>query len=146
MQDKTRDPRLRRSLGYALVRAFRAVNRASNRALKRYGLSAEQAHILLVLWLEGPMRMTDLQRIVMLSSGTLTGAIDRMERADLVRRVADADDRRAWRVEPVEPEGASRRIIEAALEKIEEDYFAALSASERRELLRLLDKVTASIA
>jgi len=146
MQDKTRDPRLRRSLGYALVRAFRAVNRASNRALKRYGLSAEQAHILLVLWLEGPMRMTDLQRIVMLSSGTLTGAIDRMERADLVRRVADADDRRAWRVEPVEPEGASRRIIEAALEKIEEDYFAALSASERRELLRLLDKVTASVA
>lgn len=146
MQDKTRDPRLRRSLGYALVRAFRAVNRASNRALKRYGLSAEQAHILLVLWLEGPMRMTDLQRIVMLSSGTLTGAIDRMERAALVRRVADADDRRAWRVEPVEPEGASRRIIEAALEKIEEDYFAALSASERRELLRLLDKVTASVA
>jgi len=146
MQDKTRDPRLRRSLGYALVRAFRAVNRASNRALKRYGLSAEQAHILLVLWLEGPMRMTDLQRIVMLSSGTLTGAIDRMERAELVRRVADADDRRAWRVEPVEPDGASRRVIEAALEKIEEDYFAALSASERRELLRLLDKVTASVA
>jgi len=146
MQDKTRDPRLRRSLGYALVRAFRAVNRASNRALKRYGLSAEQAHILLVLWLEGPMRMTDLQRIVMLSSGTLTGAIDRMERAGLVRRVADAADGRAWRIEPAGRDAAERRTVEAALEKIEEDCFSALTAGERRDLLRLLDKLSGSLA
>jgi len=146
MQDKTRDPRLRRSLGYALVRAFRAVNRAGNRALKPHGLSAEQAHILLVLWLEGPMRMTDLQRIVMLSSGTLTGAIDRMEKAGLVRRVADAEDRRAWRVEPLSAEGPTRRTVEAVLETIEEDCFSALNVGERRDLLRLLDKVTASLA
>jgi DNA-binding MarR family transcriptional regulator len=149
MQDRSpalRDPRLRRSLGYALVRAFRGVNRASNRALRPFGLSAEQAHILIVLWLEGPMRMTDLQRIVMLSSPTLTGAIDRMERAGLVRRVPDAGDGRAWRIEPISDEGNSRRTIEGALEKIEEDCFSALTAAERRDLLRLLDKLTASLA
>lgn len=146
MQDRSplRDPRLRGSLGYALVRAFRAVNRASNRALRPLGLSAEQAHILLVLWLEGAMRMTELQRIVMLSSGTLTGAIDRMERAGMVRRVADADDGRAWRVEPAAAD--ERRAIEGTLETIEESSFAALTATERRELRRLLDKVTASLA
>jgi DNA-binding MarR family transcriptional regulator len=135
---------LRGSLGYALVRTFRAVNRASNRALRPLGLSAEQAHILLVLWLEGAMRMTELQRIVMLSSGTLTGAIDRMERAGMVRRVADADDGRAWRVEPAAAD--ERRAIEGTLETIEESSFAALTATERRELRRLLDKVTASLA
>lgn len=147
MQDRSpapRDPRLRGSLGYALVRAFRAVNRASNRALRPLGLSAEQAHILLVLWLEGAMRMTELQRIVMLSSGTLTGAIDRMERAGMVRRVADADDGRAWRVEPAA--AGERRAIEGTLETVEESSFAALTATERRELRRLLDKVTASLA
>ncbi|HEY8141598.1 MAG TPA: MarR family transcriptional regulator [Kofleriaceae bacterium] len=135
---------MRGSLGYALVRTFRAVNRASNRALRPLGLSAEQAHILLVLWLEGAMRMTELQRIVMLSSGTLTGAIDRMERAGMVRRVADADDGRAWRVEPAAAD--ERRAIEGTLETIEESSFAALTATERRELRRLLDKVTASLA
>jgi DNA-binding MarR family transcriptional regulator len=147
MQDRSpalRDPRLRGSLGYALVRTFRAVNRASNRALRPLGLSAEQAHILLVLWLEGAMRMTELQRIVMLSSGTLTGAIDRMERAGMVRRVADAEDGRAWRVEPAA--SGSRRAIEGVLETVEESSFAALTATERRELRRLLDKVTASLA
>jgi DNA-binding MarR family transcriptional regulator len=147
MQDRSpalRDPRLRGSLGYALVRTFRAVNRASNRALRPLGLSAEQAHILLVLWLEGAMRMTELQRIVMLSSGTLTGAIDRMERAGMVRRVADAEDGRAWRVEPAASD--SRRAIEGVLETVEDSSFAALTATERRELRRLLDKVTASLA
>jgi len=149
MQGKSsqlRDPRLRRSLGYALVRAFRAVNRTSNRALRPHGLSAEQAHILLVLWLEGSMRMTDLQRIIMLSSPTLTGAIDRMERAGLVRRVADAADGRAWRIEPAGRDAAERRTVEAALEKIEEDCFSALTAGERRDLLRLLDKLSGSLA
>jgi MarR family transcriptional regulator, organic hydroperoxide resistance regulator len=147
MQDKSaRDPRLRRSVGYALVRAFRAVNRASNRVLRPHGLSAEQAHILIVLWLEGAMRMTDLQKIVILSSATLTGAIDRMERAGLVRRVPDPADGRAWLIEPVAGEGASRRAIESTLEAIEEDCFAALTAAERRDLLRLLDKLTASLA
>ena len=149
MQDRSpapRDPRLRRSLGYALIRAFRAVNRAGNRALRPLGVSAEQGHILMVLWLEGPMRMTDLQRIIMLSSGTLTGAIDRMERAGLVRRVADAGDGRAWLIEPIASDKGSRRSIEAALEQLEEDCFSALSTAERRDLLRLLDKLSASLA
>src|SRR6266481_2389479 len=93
------DDRLDNALGYALVRAFRHVNRAHNRALLPFELSAEQAHILLVLWLTGPMKIGDLQRSLVLSSGTLTGAIDRMEKAGLVRRVPDPDDGRAWRIE-----------------------------------------------
>lgn len=148
MQDRSaapRDPRLRRSLGYALVRAFRAVNRASNRGLRPRGLSAEQGHILLLLWLEGPMRMSELLQLLMLSSGTLTGAIDRMEKAGLVRRVADERDRRAWRVEPAKRDPGERRAIERTLEGIERDCFAGLTAAERRELLRLLNKLTASL-
>ena len=141
-----KDPRLRRSLGYALVRAFRAVNRQSNRALRSHGLSAEQGHILLLLWLEGPMRMSELMRMLMLSSGTLSGAIDRMEKARLVRRVADPDDGRAWRVEPTPRGSAERRVIESALEGIEEECFGALGAAERRDLLRLLNKLSSSLA
>ena len=72
------------------------------------------------------------------------GAIDRMERAGMVRRVADADDGRAWRIEPAAAD--ERRAIEGTLETIEESSFAALTATERRELRRLLDKVTASLA
>jgi DNA-binding MarR family transcriptional regulator len=138
------DDRLARSVGYALVRAFRTVNRASGRALQAHGLSAEQAHILLVLWLEGPMKVGELQRVLALSSGTLTGALDRMDKAGLVRRTPDPDDRRAWRVEPAPFDAKKRRAIEKTLEEMEDDSFSCLSAKERAELLRLLTKVAES--
>jgi MarR family transcriptional regulator, organic hydroperoxide resistance regulator len=139
------DERLRASLGYAVVRMFRQVNRAHSRALARYELSAEQAHVLLILWLEGPMKVGELQRLLMLSSGTLTGALDRMERAGLVRRVADPDDRRALRIEPVRVDPRRRRSIEATLEETEARCFEVLTRAERKELLRMMRKVTAAL-
>jgi DNA-binding MarR family transcriptional regulator len=135
------DDRLQRSLGYALVRAFRKVNRATNRALLPHDLSSEQAHVLLVLWLEGPMQIGELQRILALSSGTLTGALDRMDKAGLVKRVRDPSDGRVWKIEPAPFDPRRRRAIENALTGIEERGFAPLTARERKELLRLLTKV-----
>ena len=127
------------TVGHALVRAFRRVNRAHNRALKPLGLTAEQAHVLLILWLEGPMKISDLQRMVMLSSGTLTGSIDRMEKADLVRRVPDPSDGRSFIVEPAD--NKRRRAIEKTVTETERSTFAPLSAKEQRELFRLLEKI-----
>jgi DNA-binding MarR family transcriptional regulator len=136
MQDK-----LQRSLGYALVRAFRAANRATGRALQPYGLSAEQAHILLALWLEGPMKVGELQRILALGSGTLTGALDRMDKAGLIRRVADPEDGRVWRVEASSIDARKRRTIQETLESTEARAFSPLTERERAELLKLLHKL-----
>jgi DNA-binding MarR family transcriptional regulator len=132
------------SLGYALVRAFRTVNRESARALAAHNLSAEQAHILLVLWTEGPMKVGELQRMLSLGSGTLTGAIDRMEKAELVRRAPDPKDGRAFVIEPAPFDAKKKHKIELTLEGIERDCFAMLSARERSELFRLLTKVASA--
>jgi DNA-binding MarR family transcriptional regulator len=140
MQDES----LRDHLGHAVVRIFRLVNRSCNRALAEHDLSAEQAHVLSVLWTLGPKTMGELQRTLSLSSATLTGSIDRMERQELVRRVPSPDDGRAWRIEARVP--ARRRArIEATVERAEQRCFAALNAAERRELARLLDKCIADL-
>jgi DNA-binding MarR family transcriptional regulator len=109
--------------------------------LAPFGISAEQGHVLLVLWFEGARRIGELQRVLTLSSGTLTGAIDRMEREGLVKRSTDATDGRSFVVEAGEMDSARRRSIEEAIDGIESRCFAALTARERRELLRLLEKV-----
>jgi DNA-binding MarR family transcriptional regulator len=139
------DNRIASSLGYALVRAFRAVNRATNRAVRPLGMSAEQAHILLVLWFEGPLKIGELQRMLTLSSSTLTGAIDRMEKAGLVKRVPDPDDGRAWRVEPSPIDSRSRRNLEKVLGEMEEACFAGLTGTERKQLFNLLQKVSSGV-
>ena len=138
------DDRLRTSIGNALVRLFRLVNRTHNRALDVHGLSAEQAHILGVLWVLGPMTMGQLQRHLALSSATLTGAIDRMESQQVVRRSPDPADKRAYRIEPRVPDKRKKQI-EDTIEETEQRCWGGLTASERKELLRLLDKSIAHI-
>jgi DNA-binding MarR family transcriptional regulator len=139
------DDRLRTSLPHALVRTFRLVNRAHNRAFKDLGISAEQAHVLSCLWLEGPMTIGQLQRMLALSSPTLTGAIDRMEAQNLLRRVPDPKDRRSWVLEPDPSVNRKRKKIEETIFDVEDRCFAALTVAERRELLRLLEKCTAAL-
>jgi DNA-binding MarR family transcriptional regulator len=138
------DERLQASLGNATVRLFRLVNRQHNRALVAHGVSAEQAHILSVLWAAGPITMGQLQRQVALSSGTLTGAIDRMEAQGMVRRAASPGDHRAVVIEPRVP-AKKRAQIEATLDDTERRVWDGLTMAERGELLRLMDKAFAAI-
>jgi DNA-binding MarR family transcriptional regulator len=138
------DEKLRASLGNAMVRLFRLVNRVHNRALDRHALSAEQAHILSVLWTLGPITIGQLQRQVALSSGTLTGAIDRMAAQGMVRRAASPDDHRAVVIEPRVP-AKKRAQIEAAVDATEREVWGGLTAAERKELLRLMDKAITAL-
>jgi len=132
--------RIQDSTSTAVVRLFRLINRTYNRALKPVGLSAEQTHILGILWIEGPMTIGELQRMLSLSSSTLTGAIDRMERMELVRRVRVPGDRRAWQLQPTNMPARKRKQIEQILDETEEVCLAGLTAKERRQLLKLLQK------
>jgi DNA-binding MarR family transcriptional regulator len=138
------DDRLRSSLPHAVVRFFRQMNREHNRAFQAIGVTAEQAHVLSILWELGPLTIGDLQRELALSSPTLTGAIDRMEKDELVRRVRSPSDRRTTYVEPID-NPALRRKIAKVVDETERRCFAPLSAGERRDLLRLLSKAAAGL-
>ncbi|HEU0031073.1 MAG TPA: MarR family transcriptional regulator [Kofleriaceae bacterium] len=138
------DDRFRTSLSNAVVRLFRLINRVHNRNFQQIGISAEQAHVLSVLGVLGPMTIGRLQKLLALSSATLTGAIDRLEAQDLVRRVPSPDDRRAVLIESRVPP-ARRAQIERVIDAGERTCFEALTVTERKELLRLLDKCIAGL-
>ena len=134
-----------KSLGFGIVRVFRQLNRETGRIAKPFGLSGEQASILMVLWLEGPMKIGELQHELKLSSASLSGALDRMEAAGVVRRTRDPDDGRVWRVEASGMDARTRQRAEVAIRDLEERAFAVLTAAERRELARLLDKISTAL-
>lgn len=136
--------RLKASLPNAVVRLFRQVNRVHNRELAPLGVSAEQAHVLSILQVEGPMTMGTLQRHLQLSSATLTGAIDRLEAQDLVRRRPAESDKRAYVLEPC-MSARQWTAIENGIVRGESLCFDVLTAAERKELLRLLDKCSAHL-
>ncbi len=84
---------------------------------ERMGVNSTDFECLDVLDWTGPITAGELARRVGITSGAVTGAIDRLERAGLARRTADPNDRRRVIVElpPPEPGGpAAQRLAEAA--------------------------------
>lgn len=73
-------------------------NHAANASL---GLGASDSQFLTLLRTRGPMTPGQLAVATGLTSGTVTGVIDRLEKASLVRRDRDATDRRKVLVVPM---------------------------------------------
>jgi DNA-binding MarR family transcriptional regulator len=141
-----RDVRIRDNVPNLVGKLFRQVARVHGRAVRSFEVSAVQANILALLWLEGAMTAGVLQEALALGSSTLTGAIDRMEKSGLVERTAVAGDRRAVLLTPANWPRARKDGLVAALLETEARCFAGLTAAERRELARLLGKAIDSIA
>lgn len=83
---------------------------------------------------------------VSLTSGSITTAVDRLERRGFVERANSDEDRRA-KVVSLTEEGS--KVIRAAFEKHQvdmEQMASPLSVSERQTLLKLLKKLGKSAA
>ncbi|MBI3988589.1 MAG: MarR family transcriptional regulator [candidate division NC10 bacterium] len=78
--------------------ATRRITRYYNRRLAEFGITYNHYFILTILWEKEGVNVKDLCRHLFLDSSSLTGHLDRMERAGLVVRNADPKDRRAIRV------------------------------------------------
>ncbi|MGR3219825.1 MAG: MarR family winged helix-turn-helix transcriptional regulator [Candidatus Anammoxibacter sp.] len=76
----------------------RKIAKYYNRKLAPFGLTSQHFFILMYLWEKDGVKSKDLQDLLALESASLTGHIDRMEKAGLVKRQYDPDDRRAIRI------------------------------------------------
>ncbi|WP_371405234.1 MarR family transcriptional regulator [Kribbella sp. NBC_00662] len=85
-------------LASALVQTMHRLQDLHAETSRPLGLTPQQAHLLCVL-IAGPLGMTELSRILSIERSSLTSMVDRLERRDLVARVADPADRRACRIE-----------------------------------------------
>jgi MarR family transcriptional regulator, 2-MHQ and catechol-resistance regulon repressor len=93
--------------------------------------------VLEVLLLKGPQPVNVIGKRVLLTSGSITTAIDRLESRKLVQRTPHPDDQRARLVELAEKR---KTLIERAFRQHARDMeetIAVLTASERVELIRL---------
>ena len=121
-----------------LWKAAKAVEKADRQSIARTGLKLTDFQILEVLLHKGPLPINTIAGKVLLTSGSMTAAVNRLERRGFVRRAQDPTDGRCFHVH-LTTDG--RRVIRQAfaqhrqrLEKI----VSILSAAERREVVRLL--------
>jgi MarR family 2-MHQ and catechol resistance regulon transcriptional repressor len=129
-----------------LWKAARAVEARAHESIVHTGLGATDFAILEALLNKGPMPVNTIGRKLLLTSGSITTACDRLADKGLVARVEDPSDRR---VRVVELTREGRKLIAPAFARHERDLervvAGALTAHERNTLVNLLRKLGTAV-
>ena len=124
-----------------LMKAHRSMARLAARSIVSLDMCSSDFAVLEVLLHKGPQSVGEIGRRVLLTSGSITTAIDRLEKRVLVARAPHASDRRA-RVVHLTPGGKARITRVFATHKEAMDRAArGLSTAERGTLVELLKNV-----
>ena len=124
-----------------LWKAAKAVEKVDKKSIAQTGLGRSDFAIMEALLHKGSLAINQIGKKVLLTSGSMTAAINRLEKSGLVERVRDQSDGRYFYVYLTKN---GRDVIKEAygnhqlnLERMAE----ILTDEERKELVRLLKKI-----
>ena len=124
-----------------LGKASKAVERIDRESIADTGLNQSDFMIMEALMHKGPLPINTIGKKILLTSGSMTAAVNRLENKGFLKRIQDPGDGRRFYLHLT---GAGHAVIKRAyaahkanLEKITE----VLSAEEAEEAVRLLKKI-----
>jgi MarR family 2-MHQ and catechol resistance regulon transcriptional repressor len=124
-----------------LWKTYATVMRHAERHIESLGLGFSDFAVLEMLLHKGPQPVNTVGSHVGLTSGSITAAVDRLERKGLVERMNDPGDRRARVVHLTD---AGRSLISCAFadhEKAMDRAISGLNSEEREQAAALLKKL-----
>jgi DNA-binding MarR family transcriptional regulator len=130
-------------LCYALYAAAHRMTKSYRPLLERLGLTYPQYLVLLVLWEQDCVTVSEIGRRLRLDSGTLTPVLKRLEVAGMLRRTRRQSDEREVEI-ALTPRGKDLRADAAA---VRESVMCQLEMSEpdirnlRRDLNLVIDRL-----
>jgi MarR family 2-MHQ and catechol resistance regulon transcriptional repressor len=124
-----------------LMKAYGAIEAVAAKSIADSNLGPSDFQVLEVLLHKGALPVNTIGRKIMLTSGSISTAVDRLEKRKLVRRDPSVDDARVIYVSLTGTGHALiQRIFSRHAQRME-DAFALLSDEERLLLEGLLKKV-----
>jgi MarR family transcriptional regulator, 2-MHQ and catechol-resistance regulon repressor len=123
-------------------KAFRAMESHVDRSIAGLKLCRSDFGVMEALLHKGPLAVKVLGEKVLLTSGSMTTAVDRLERRGWVTRGDDPADRRRTVVRLTAEGHNTIEGLFADHERHMEDAAAVLSRAERVELINLLKKLS----
>ncbi len=125
-----------------LWKAARAVQAYAEKSVLELEMCGSDFAVLEALLHKGPLPVNEIGKKVLLTSGSITVAVDRLEMKGFVERRAHGTDRRA-KIVHLTKEG--RKLIAGAYADhaadLERLASASLTRAERKTLIRLLKKI-----
>ena len=124
-----------------LGRAARAIDRVDRTSIADTGLNVSDFSIMEALLHKGPLPINTIGEKVLLTSGSMTAAANRLEQKGLIKRIQDPSDGRCFHLHLTQ---SGRQLIKEAYEKHSQNLERladVLTTDERSELARLLKKL-----
>jgi MarR family 2-MHQ and catechol resistance regulon transcriptional repressor len=121
-------------LWLVIAKSYRVLSLLAERSIANTGLCLTDFAVLEALLHKGPLTISEIQAKVRLASGSMTAAIDRLEKLRLVVRKGSPTDRRA-RVVELTLEG--KQLAASCFQRHAEDREALMSALSEREMEQL---------
>lgn len=124
-----------------LSRAHRAISEHTRRDQERHGLGATEFAVLEALYHKGPLLVGEVGARILLTSGSTTYVIDKLEQRGLVSRRPCDTDRRALYVDLTrEGKALIRRIFPSHAAAVE-TAMAGLTLEEQQHVTELLKRL-----
>ena len=121
-------------LWLVIAKSYRALSLLAEQSIANTGLCLTDFVALEALLHKGPLTISEIQDKVRLASGSMTAAVDRLERLGLVVRTSSPSDRRA-RV--IELTAQGKRLATSCFERHAKDLEALMSVLSEREMEQL---------
>ncbi len=114
-----------------------------NHDLKEYGITFSQIRIVILLYhsVREDYAMKELEEIFQVSQQTMAGIINRLEKKKLVQSYHDPVDHRVKRIRLTDEGKNMGERVYGQMARNEEWVERSLTAEEREELIRLLQKI-----
>jgi len=125
-------------LWLVIAKSYRALSLLVEQSIANTGLCLTDFAALEALLHKGPLTISEIQNKVRLASGSMTAAIDRLEKLRLVVRTSSPSDRRA-RVIELTVQG--KQLATSCFERHAKDLEALISVLSEREMEQLYESL-----
>lgn len=117
----------------------------ADRRARQHGMTRAQWGILKQVWYKPGLTQKELAGLLEVEPITVARLVDRLEKAGLVERRADAQDRRIWRLHPRPAASPHLDEIDRQRQEITDLIAAGLSDSDRQVVMEALTLMKANL-
>ena len=130
---------------HLMGKLHRSLRRNYDRQLKSFSLTPCQFEVLMTLWSEDGIVLSELGRRVSRDGPTISGVLDRMEKKMLVKRKRDSQDRRVVKVNLTAKGKNMQEQLSSTKKEVFERITHDLSLREINHLVTLLEKMMKNV-
>lgn len=133
------------SLGWLLNNAARLMQRRFSAKLAPYKVTPPQWGVLVALWEQDGLSLSELAHRSFFDGPTMTGIVDRLEHSGLVERRRDSQDRRVISVYLTDAGRALQSVLPSLSDETNQEAVAGLTEHQVQELRFLLQHIVRNL-